>query len=169
MATDEKTLKSIKPKDRKRLEELGLPPNEIGLVYSNWYESYVASLEQEGRRFPATATEVAYEAFGREKDRQHLYKNKLISSRLADDYERIGREARSRKKTREASLEERTDQFDSQNSDLQVKIDQLMEERSHLGKQIEFLEKELEGARLLRWEERAAIDHLFGTGRRVLL
>lgn len=169
MATDKKILKSIKPKDRKRLEELGLPPNEIGLVYSYWYESYVANLEQEGRRFPATATEVAREAFGREKDRQHFYKNKLISSRLADDYERIGRVARSRKKTRKASLEERTDKLAPQNSDLQVKVDQLMEERSQLGKQIEFLEKELEGARLRRWEERAAFDHLFETGRRVLL
>lgn len=168
MSTDEKMLRGIPAGDRDQLAKLNLSTAEIGLVYSFWYEDYVARLEEDGRRFPATITDIAANAFGRAADRQHLHKNPHITKRINDDLIRIGQDARS-KKSREDALADRSDQLDSQNSDLQSMIDQLTEEKRRLSEVNKQLERDLDGARHGRREAMAAIDYLFETGRRVLL
>lgn len=172
MATDDEVLKSIKRGDREKLTELGLSTTEIGLVYFYWYEDYVEQLKAEGRRFPGTATDIAKAAFGREEDRQHIYKNTHIKKIHDQNLQAVGQDARSTKKveiTREEALENRANRLDTTNSDLQETIDLLKEENRTLLQKVKSLESKLEDARRGRREEKAAIEHLFETGRRVML
>lgn len=171
MANYDRELKEIKTGDRERIAELGLTTSEISLVYSYWYEEYVARLKREGRRFPGTMKDIAREAFGREEDRQHLYKNKHIIGNHPKYLSGIGQESRATKKekTRGEALAKRVVQLDSSNSSIQAKIDTLAEQNIILAEQVKRLEQELDRERQGSSEEMSAIEHLFETGRRVLL
>ncbi|TGU69922.1 hypothetical protein E4633_20230 [Geomonas terrae] len=171
MASTDRMLRGIKPGDRECISKLKLSPSEISLLYSYWYEDYVTRLKKEGRRFPGTTKDIAVAAFGREEDRQHLYKNPHISKKHTECLAEIGQESRvkTKEKTREDALTERADRLDSANSILQAKIDSLTEENVRLKDLVKRLEGDLKRTRLCRQEESAAIDHLFETGRRVLL
>ena len=168
MPTNLKLLKSIKPHDREHIARLNLSPSDMSRVFLLWYEAYVEDLKVNNKRFPATAKDVAVEAFGRAEDRQLLYKNKHIKARYKNDIKQIGQDARGGK-TKEEALEHNAAKLEFQVSDLQKKIDQLSEERDGLAKKVVTLEEQLKNALIGRKEQQAAIEHLFETGRRILL
>lgn len=128
-------------------------------------------LKAEGRRFPGTAVDIALEAFGREEDRQAIYKNPHIKKVHKGNLAEVGQDTRSMKVdfTKEQALENRADQLDSAYRGLQEKVDLLTAEKAALLKRVHKLERDLECARRSKSEATAAIDHLFETGRRVLL
>ena len=109
MPTDDKVLRNVERKDHEGLAALELSPTEIGLVQSYWYEAYVAELKAEGRRFPGTAKDIAIAAFGREKDRQILYKNPHIKVKHPKNLKEIGQDARSKKVEKTPSVLSSTD------------------------------------------------------------
>ena len=72
-------------------------------------------------------------------------------------------------KTITEALEDRTQRLDSSVSELLEKLDTITEENARLVEKNERLKRDLDGARQGKKEEKAAIDHLFETGRRVWL
>lgn len=169
MATDDKVLRSIKRGDREML--VGLSTTEIGLVYSYWYEEYVSHLKAEGKRFPATTLAIAKEVFGDDKYSQHIYKNIHIKKVHSANLKEIGQDARSMNNevARKEVFKVDNDQLNSANKSFHLRIDVLTEEKAILVEKVKNLERDLELDRIGRLEERAAIDHLFETGRRILL
>jgi hypothetical protein len=171
MATDKQVLRSISRGDREEVVRMGVTTSDIAWVYFYWYEEYVEQLKAQGRRFPGTTKDIAIEAFGREDDRQAIYKNPHIKKIHQKNLTDIGQEARSKKTeiTREETTDNRADKLDSTNIGHKGKFDILIKEKAALEKKVQELERSLELERCGRQEEKAAIEHLFETGRRVWL
>jgi hypothetical protein len=156
-------LKSIQRGDHNKIKDLRLSPSQKSQLFYIWYEDYVNKLKENGLRFPSTVKEIADEVM---IDRQHFYKNKLIEIRFEQDKQILGMRAP------ECTVDDSkiiSDRLDHENNELMARIHLQAEEIKALSEKVNKQENELHQARLAKSEERSALDHLFTTGRRVLL
>ena len=163
MNNSEIDFKAICRGDRQCVSKLKFSPAQKTKLYHFWYEDYVNQLEMTGQRFPDTVKAIA-EAIG--IDRQHLYKNQLIQKRLLIDMQRIGVQA---KENAEKSIDRQIEHTNSRATDLQSMIDHLNEEKKLLTQRVKELESEIKQNQERNIEELGALNHMFKTGRRVLL